>query len=44
MQVHGEGEETNMGMALVTEIVGENVLYSLETGETPFLGNRWGTL
>ena len=38
MQVHGEGEETNMGMALVTEIVGENVLYSLETGETPFWG------
>ena len=27
-----------MGMALVTEIVGENVLYSLETGETPFWG------
>ena len=27
-----------MGMALVTEIVGENVLYSLETEETPFWG------
>ena len=38
MQVHGEGEQTNMGMALVTEIVGDNVLYSLETEETPFWG------
>ena len=41
MQVHGEGEESHMGMALVTEIVGENVLYSLETGEDAILGDRW---
>ena len=38
MQVHGEGDESHMGMALVTEIVGENVLYSLEMEQTPFWG------
>ena len=38
MQVHGKDEETHLGMALVTEIVGENVLYSLETEEAPFWG------
>lgn len=38
LQVHGTGDSTQLGMALVTEIVGENVIYALEAGSKPFWG------
>jgi len=37
MQMHGHGDSASMGMALVQEINGNNVLYAL-----PEKSNRWG--
>jgi hypothetical protein len=37
MQMHGHGDSASMGMALVQEINGNNVLYAL-----PERSNRWG--
>lgn len=38
LQMHGTGDSTHLGMALVTEIIGENVLYALEEPNAPFWG------
>lgn len=38
LQMHGTGDSAQLGMALVSEIVGENVIYALETGSKPFWG------
>lgn len=38
LQMHGTGDSAQLGMALVTEIVGENVIYALEEGDKPFWG------
>ena len=38
LQMHGTGDSTHLGMALVTEIVGENVIYALEQPNAPFWG------
>jgi hypothetical protein len=38
MQVHGLGDSTKMGMALVNEIMGNNVLYAHQAAKTQFWG------
>lgn len=38
LQMHGTGDSAQLGMALVSEIVGENVIYALEQPNTPFWG------
>jgi hypothetical protein len=38
LQVHGTGDSTQLGMALVQEIVGANVLYSQMNHQKPFWG------
>ena len=38
MQVHGHGDSTTMGMALVNEIIGNNVLYAHSSKKSQFWG------
>jgi len=38
MQIHGTGDSTHLGMALVKEIIGANVLYSQSNDQKPFWG------